>query len=113
MDGGPTPTGANRDSREDDASVITGGFSMTKSLFSTSLPESTDPYVLIGEEATSDRASDTGITWTVDPVDGTWNFASGIHPKRVSRSAAMPVAERGRASFNAATSAVASAAELR
>lgn len=33
---------------------------------------------LLGEEATSDRASSSGVTWTVDPVDGTWNFASGI-----------------------------------
>lgn len=33
---------------------------------------------LIGEEATSDRGSESGVTWTVDPVDGTWNFASGI-----------------------------------
>ncbi len=33
---------------------------------------------MVGEEATSDRASETGFTWTVDPVDGTWNFASGI-----------------------------------
>jgi myo-inositol-1(or 4)-monophosphatase len=33
---------------------------------------------LIGEEGTSDRESQTGVTWTVDPVDGTWNFASGI-----------------------------------
>ena len=33
---------------------------------------------MVGEEGTSDRASETGFTWTVDPVDGTWNFASGI-----------------------------------
>ena len=33
---------------------------------------------LIGEEATSDRPSASGVTWTVDPVDGTWNFAAGI-----------------------------------
>ncbi len=33
---------------------------------------------LIGEEGTSDRGSLSGFTWTVDPVDGTWNFAAGI-----------------------------------
>ncbi|HVP01787.1 MAG TPA: inositol monophosphatase [Solirubrobacteraceae bacterium] len=31
-----------------------------------------------GEESTSERASRSGITWTADPVDGTWNFAAGI-----------------------------------
>jgi len=33
---------------------------------------------LLGEEGTSDRASQSGVTWAVDPVDGTWNFAGGI-----------------------------------
>ncbi|MCU0314304.1 MAG: inositol monophosphatase family protein [Solirubrobacteraceae bacterium] len=33
---------------------------------------------MVGEEATSDRPSASGITWTVDPVDGTWNFAAGL-----------------------------------
>ena len=33
---------------------------------------------MVGEEGTSDRESETGFTWTVDPVDGTWNFAAGI-----------------------------------
>lgn len=33
---------------------------------------------LLGEEHTSDRPSRSGITWAVDPVDGTWNFAGGL-----------------------------------
>lgn len=33
---------------------------------------------LLGEEGTSDRGSQSGVTWAVDPVDGTWNFAAGI-----------------------------------
>lgn len=33
---------------------------------------------LLGEEGTSDRESQSGVTWAVDPVDGTWNFAAGI-----------------------------------
>lgn len=32
----------------------------------------------IGEEGTSERASQSGLTWTADPVDGTWNFAAGL-----------------------------------
>ncbi len=32
----------------------------------------------MGEEGTSDRPSVSGLTWAVDPVDGTWNFASGF-----------------------------------
>jgi myo-inositol-1(or 4)-monophosphatase len=31
-----------------------------------------------GEESTSERPSRSGVTWTADPVDGTWNFAAGI-----------------------------------
>lgn len=31
-----------------------------------------------GEEGTSERPSGSGITWTADPVDGTWNFAAGL-----------------------------------
>ena len=33
---------------------------------------------LVGEEATSDCPSESGVTWAIDPVDGTWNFANGI-----------------------------------
>lgn len=33
---------------------------------------------LIGEEGTSDRQSESGIAWAIDPVDGTWNFAAGV-----------------------------------
>jgi myo-inositol-1(or 4)-monophosphatase len=33
---------------------------------------------MVGEEGTSDRPAESGITWTVDPVDGTWNFAAGL-----------------------------------
>ncbi len=33
---------------------------------------------MVGEEHTSDCVSETGVTWTVDPVDGTWNFAAGL-----------------------------------
>ncbi len=32
----------------------------------------------VGEEGTSDRPSASGLTWAVDPVDGTWNFASAL-----------------------------------
>ncbi len=31
-----------------------------------------------GEEGTSERPSESGVTWTADPVDGTWNFAAGL-----------------------------------
>ena len=31
-----------------------------------------------GEEGTSNRQSSSGVTWAVDPVDGTWNFANGF-----------------------------------
>ena len=33
---------------------------------------------LMGEEGLADRPSASGITWAVDPIDGTWNFAAGI-----------------------------------
>ena len=33
---------------------------------------------MLGEEGTGDRPAPSGFTWAVDPVDGTWNFASGI-----------------------------------
>jgi myo-inositol-1(or 4)-monophosphatase len=32
----------------------------------------------LGEEGLADRPSASGVTWAVDPVDGTWNFAAGI-----------------------------------
>lgn len=32
----------------------------------------------LGEEGTSDRPTRSGLTWAADPVDGTWNFASGF-----------------------------------
>lgn len=32
----------------------------------------------LGEEGTGNRRSQTGATWAVDPVDGTWNFAAGL-----------------------------------
>ena len=31
-----------------------------------------------GRRARATASRETGFTWTVDPVDGTWNFASGI-----------------------------------
>jgi myo-inositol-1(or 4)-monophosphatase len=33
---------------------------------------------LVGEEGLRARPGESGVTWTVDPVDGTWNFAAGI-----------------------------------
>ena len=33
---------------------------------------------IVGEEGTSDAGASTGRTWYVDPVDGTYNFLSGL-----------------------------------
>ncbi len=42
---------------------------------------------LLGEEGAS-RPSSSGITWIVDPLDGTTNYLYGLHPSGVSVAAA-------------------------
>ena len=73
-----TDIGAVRSKHGRSHDVVTETDERVERLVAAHLFEAHPGDGLIGEEATSDRESQTGVTWTVDPVDGTWNFASGI-----------------------------------
>ncbi|GAB2499497.1 inositol monophosphatase family protein [Corynebacterium atrinae] len=64
---------------------------------------------MIGEEG-HDRASISGVSWIVDPIDGTVNFLYGISEYAVSLGAAVDGDVVAGAVVNVATSAVYSAA---
>ena len=65
---------------------------------------------LVGEEG-NERASTSGVSWIVDPIDGTVNFLYGLPHYAVSVGAAVDGRAVAGAVVNGATGAVFSAAE--
>lgn len=65
---------------------------------------------LIGEEG-NERASTSGVSWIVDPIDGTVNFLYGLPHYAVSIAAAVDGRPAAGAVINVATGAVFAAAE--
>jgi myo-inositol-1(or 4)-monophosphatase len=58
--------------------LVTDADEQIERLISGALEERFPDDGVLGEEGTADRPGSSGLTWAVDPVDGTWNFAGGI-----------------------------------
>jgi myo-inositol-1(or 4)-monophosphatase len=58
--------------------LVTEADEVIERLIATRLLERFPQDGILGEEGTGDRPGDSGFTWAIDPVDGTWNFAGGI-----------------------------------
>lgn len=82
---------------------------MAEEHIATRLAELRPDDGLIGEEG-NERASASGVSWVVDPIDGTVNFLYGIPEYAVSIAAAVDGEVVAGAVINAATGVIYSAA---
>ncbi|WIM69890.1 inositol monophosphatase family protein [Corynebacterium suedekumii] len=97
---------ATKSSSVDPVTVVD---TMAEEHIATRLAELRPDDGLIGEEG-NERASRSGVSWVVDPIDGTVNFLYGIPEYAVSIAAAVDGEVVAGAVVNAATGVVYSAA---
>jgi len=75
------------DTKTTTTDVVTGADRAAEELIRRRLAEARPDDAFLGEEGGGDRGSSSGVTWVVDPIDGTVNYLYGIPAYAVSIAA--------------------------